>query len=311
MIKFTHRSIPEFLENYLSSYWNKYLSEFDLMHAYTSTLIAALRFMPMNFSMSTANNLLLELLCALVILRNTQECSNPDSFTCLDDVERILYKKQVEASPEFPTLTWTHFYTLDVATPAFVSVFHTALSAHCYAYVAWRIRNDPEVVATSNAAEALRSIFKGIHCQKLPPWEWFPPSTPNDVFLTTVALLKQGVNPNCISIRPKDNGLSAWGFLITELTERKKEDLQRAKYWAAVEAILQFGGSLPLWSRDSMESLIISMPEMSRSIVAQISDSRPLPEALKHMGGTATLEDFVSFHSPENCERILALLEAR
>jgi hypothetical protein len=311
MIKFTHRSIPEFLENYLSSHWNKYLSEFDLMHAYTSTLIAALRLMPMDFSISTANRLLMELLCALVVLRNTQKCGNTDSFTCLDDVEKILYEKQVEISPEFPTLTWTRFYTLDAGTPAFVSIFHTALSTHCHEYVAWRIRNDPEVVATSNAAQALHDIFNGIHSQHLPPWDLFPRSTPNDVFLTTVALLKQGVNPNCISIRPKDEGLSAWGKLITKLTQCKMEEL--AQYWAAVEAILQFGGSLPLWSRDSVESITISMPEMHRSIVVveKLDMKGSLPEALKHMGGTATLEDFVSFHAPENCERILQLLEAR
>jgi hypothetical protein len=256
----------------------------------------------------------MELLCALRVLRNTQKCGNTDSFTYLDTVERTLYEKQVEISPEFPTLTWTHFYTLDAGIPAFVSVFHTALSVHCHEYVAWRARNDPEAVATSNAAEALRNIFKGIYSQSLPPWSWLPRSTPSDVFLTTVALLKQGVNPSCISTRPKDDGLSAWGYLVTLLTREGHLDLPGAQYWAAVEAILQFGGSLPLWSRASEKSITISIPEMPRSIDVGYFDTskeHPPPETLKHIGGTATLEDFVSYHAPENCERILQILEAR
>jgi hypothetical protein len=283
------------------------------MHAYTSTLIAALRLLQIDSSMSTANMVLTELLCALRLLRNTQKCDNTDAFTYLDNVERTLYKKQVEVSPEFPTLTWTHFYTLDIGVPAFVSVFHTALSAHCHKYVAWRARNDPEAVATSNAAEALRNIFKGIDSQRMPPWKWLPRSTPSDVFLTTVALLEQGVNPSCISIRPKDDGLSAWGYLVTLLTQDSHLDLLGAQYWAAVEAMLQFGASIPLWSRASEESLTISIPEMLRCINIEynLTHKKRLPETLKHIGGTATLEGFVSCHAPENCERILQILEAR
>src|SRR5437667_7616592 len=42
IVRFTHRLIPEFLENYIPSYWKECLSQFDLFHAYTSTLIASL-----------------------------------------------------------------------------------------------------------------------------------------------------------------------------------------------------------------------------------------------------------------------------
>ena len=320
IVRFTHRSIPEFLEEYLSSHWKKFLSEFDFVNAYIRTLMATLKLFKLDSSILIANRIEAELLCTLQVVRNSQNGAKAEYFTYLDDLEALLYAKQIEGSPEFPRLTWTHFYSSPVSSPTFLSVFHTALGACYHEYAAWKTRINPEVIANGNAAEALINVLNGIRFHRLIPLDLFPcMCTPSNVFSTVLALLQQGVNPTSISIRPKDCGLSAWGYLVALLTCRK-DHIERDGYWAAVEVCLQFGTSLPTWSRNSEKSLSISLAEMSNSIDALSpgmftpgSDIELLmiPGVLRQIGGTATLVDFVSLHAPPNAERILEILEAR
>ena len=188
-------------------------------------------------------------------------------------------------------------------------------------YAAWKIRKTPEVIANGNAAEALFDVIHSIRFHTLVPYSWYScMRTLSSVSSTVSLLLERGANPCSISIRPKDHGFSAWSYLVTLLTQCPQGHSTIDRYWAAVEISLQFGASLPIWSRNSEKSLSISLAEMSYDIetLKQGWFSTPvdfkewfIPDVLKKIGGSATMVDFVSLHAPPNAERIFDILETR
>jgi hypothetical protein len=283
--------------------------------------MAALKLFQLGSSVRITYKVTTELFASLHVVRNSQNSAKAEYFAYLDDLDAVLYAKQIEGSPEFPRLTWTRFYSTPYNEPSFVSVFHSALEMGYHEYAAWKIRKTPEVIANGNAAEALFAVIHGIRFTDLIPYCWYPcMKTTSCVSSTVLVLLQGGVNPCSISIRPTDHGFSAWGYLVTLLTHCCQGDSRIDRYWAAVEVSLQFGASLPIWSRNSEKSLSISLTEMSHDIEAlnpgwfsTNSDIEEwfIPDVLRRMGGSATMVDFVSLHAPPNAERILEILETR
>jgi Cdc6-like AAA superfamily ATPase len=319
IVRFTHRSIPEFLEEYLSSHWKMFLSGFDFVHAYIQTLKAALKLFQFQGSITDAKMITTELLGSLKVVRESQNSAITEYFPYLDDLDAVVYAKQIEGSPEFPHLTWTRFYSTTYRSPTFVSVFHTALKIGYHEYAAWKIRKSPEAIANGNAAEALMTAIHGIEFVRLAPNSWYNSvRSLCDISSTASLLLQQDVDPCSISLHPEDNGISAWGYLVNTLSRCHQGDLKINGLWAVVEVYLQFSAPLPKWSRNSELSLSISLAEISRDIeVARRFDNPEdvsawfIPEALKKTGGSATILDFASLHAPPNVERIFEILETR
>lgn len=319
IVRFTHRSIPEFLERYLANRWKENILGFKPAHAYVSTFVAALQLYRLDTSLGTGYYIDTEVHCALQILRNAKGRDSA-ALTSLDNMEKALYAKQLEASPEFPKLMWAHFHTGASGEPRFLSVFFSALSFHCHGYVECRVNREPTVVANCSAAQSFLAITRGIHFYDLPPLSEFPRATPKDVLLVTRAILKGGADPNVSSLHPKDHGVTGWGHLLTMLTIEGGDHDKKDWYWAVAEAILQYGGPLPQWTRVSLSSVILSIPGAPNKIdvsdtpfysgPTKFNNSR-LPEVLEDVGATATIEDFVNHQAPENSELLLQVLATR
>jgi hypothetical protein len=323
IVRFTHRSIPEFLERYmcLSKDWSEALRDFEIVHAYSSTLIAALKLSTIDSGMETGYHIGAELLCTLQLLREAGRRDNHIAFGYLDELERALYVKQLAVSPEFPALGWTRFHSTAGRAPAFHSVFHMALKFHKYEYVAWRVRHDRSLVAKNdgNDAEAIIDIIKGIQFRDVDPNEWFPRSTPSDVFQTTHLVLNHGADPISPSRREEEEECSAWSLLLTILSKSDGDNQDpKQLYWAAMEAMLHFTSALPQWVRASESAITLSFPGLPHIIDIEGTkfysgemDIYKIPHQLRRVGGTATLEDWISYHQPENSERLLQILAAK
>jgi len=319
IVRFTHRSIPEFLERYLAKGWKENMLGFELVHAYISTFVAALKLFRLDTSLRTCYYIDTEIYCALRILHNAEDCDST-ALTCLDNMEKALYTKQLEASPAFPKLRWAHFHTTSGAEPAFLSVFFSALRFHSHRYIEWRLNREPTLVANRSDAESFIAIIKGIYFYDHLPASWFARTTPNDVLLVTLAILKRGADPNVPSLHPTYGGATGWGYLLTMLTKHDDHDV-KDWYWAVAEAILQFGGPLPQWTRVSSSSIIVSVPGTSTKIDVLDTVTQPwrggkfdeskLPKVLEDVGATATVEDFVTHQAPENSELLLQILATR
>jgi hypothetical protein len=322
IVGFTHRSIPEFLENYIytSTDWKDSLRGFDVAHAYSSTLIAALKLSPIDAQLQATYSVGTELLGVLQLVYNTGRCEDPIALRHLDVLEKALYVKQLEVSPDFAALRWRHFHSQCGSAPAFLSVFHTAIRAHKYKYVCWRIRHDPDLVSRDggNDAEALISVVKGIQYHDLSPWSYHATSTTDDVLKTSLCILNHGADPASPSARAGEKW-SALSYLLTCLSTQSGLKEREPRNWAAVEAMLQFTSALPRWLRASEDTIILSITGTPHSTDIPTSYIRTcsreledaLPFQLRSVGGTATLEDWIGHMEPENSERILQILATK
>jgi len=298
IVKFTHRSIPEFLESYMLKHWREALRGFDMVHAYTATLIAALKVSSINDNFAGRRIIDRELICALQLVRATGRTDNLLHFGHLHMLEKAIYLRW----PARPT-----------------AVFHAALSFHRYEYVTWRIHSDRSLVSKGNGndAEALILLIRGIEFHLLAPACWHTPSTPGDVLQTTLCILNDGADPLSPSPYANEN-FSTWSFLLTLISKQGGRKGYGPRYWAAVEAMLQFTSALPQWLRASEHLITLSIPAVAQifeirkdEFMDRDIDSADIPHQLKAVGGTATLEDFIKHQTPENSDRLLQILAAK
>ncbi|KAK0748990.1 hypothetical protein B0T18DRAFT_96185 [Schizothecium vesticola] len=323
IVRFTHRSIPEFLGKYLSSNWGTYLSDFDLVQAYTKTFAAALKLVKAPFP-ETHKTFSKQIHSLFDVIVTYQGQVTSTHFGYLDEFDAVLHSRQLESKPEFPEASWTKFRSAFRSRPCFESLFHTALGVNYHPYVRWKLNRDPHLVAGVGEAAALIAAFTGIYFEQRYPSQAYRKVKPDDVLSTTETLLEQGLDLTAASAFPNDRGILAWECLLVVVTSAQKEEGDYGVIplvWAAVEACLQRIDLPPVWHRRDATTLTISIPKIGR--VYDASQGCPinagglqlgnlkLPGSLQDVGGAATLEDFLCFHSPPNAEKVLQILEGR
>lgn len=84
-------------------------------------------------------------------------------------------------------------------------------------------------------------------------------------------------------------GRGAWGYFATSKNELSEEDINREKYYIAVQTFLS-----PGWNEDpnkmykffKYKKMIVVNPDNGKAVVAAIGDAGPAPYTGKHLGGS-------------------------
>ena len=84
-------------------------------------------------------------------------------------------------------------------------------------------------------------------------------------------------------------GRGAWGYFANSFEEMRQQDIDREKYYIAVQTFLSPGWSVgynDLYSFFKYRKMLIVNAENGKSMVVVIGDAGPAPWTGKHLGGS-------------------------
>ncbi|KAL0259731.1 hypothetical protein SLS55_005471 [Diplodia seriata] len=325
-LKFTHRSVPEFLRNYADLDSSRYLKNIDVADALVQTFLAVIKTVALEaYADETAgykykHDGIIDLIdtdaeCLLTILQDSHVADRKHHFTSLDKIDMALQLRQRRLWPDILEFGWrilspSSAYR-NTERPVCVSLPHVACRNFFLEYLEWiydqngipnqiRDMGDGELLACVtdiilDADESDESEFRS-NLKRAP-------ETLRFIFL-------HNISPNSDYAAGRDNHKrgSPWETL---LQFRQWTTIQ----WEIIELFLKFGAYHPLWICEDAKSdgklrIILKYGKGERAITAVgIEEPNGCPPLLHHKGGKAGLHDWVDFEKPDNAEAILRLLD--
>jgi hypothetical protein len=313
-VMFTHRSIPEFLEDHLQRDQANYLCDFDFPGALVKTLFAVVKSVEFTKYQEFISEIRVQL-CETVRHFYSLECHEMSIFKWLDALDEALRQRQMDFWPELTKVDWRSFKShqllrLDTRAELFISVPHVAAAEFFYEYLTWKFDTKPEILDKANGAELLQCIVAASNREEL-DLERFRK--------LLILLFQRGVSPDEPSNCPEDQNLPIWEVLILE---NCSETTSRG-FWTSVEQFLEFGADPPSWfyppgvyKKRSLAEITLTFG--SRNHILVENGKKPLcwqpycvPPCLREQGGKATLRDFLDHYRfpPKNADAIRTLLD--
>jgi hypothetical protein len=301
-VRFTHRSIPEFLEKYLP------MENFDVGEISIHTSIAMVK--SISFPKHPEFTSLIGAQIHGVI--RAQFLTTVQHFESLYLFDMVLCHRY----PESRNTDWiiTNIMSLpgDLRMPT-ISLLHTAAFEGYHEYLSWGIPKSPEIIIGRSGAELVHlcawCVYHNIK---------FPEKRMSRHRTTLEILLRLGVNPNCPVNNPVHKNISVWELCVLSATFNGSFK----SFWPYLETFLKHDADAPFWfhplgeANEGKESELIITFGKQRYSLEDCSDSnlrlidqigapflfqfRYLPECLKAKGGRATLRDFFEMAFPES-----------
>jgi hypothetical protein len=91
-------------------------------------------------------------------------------------------------------------------------------------------------------------------------------------------------------------GRGAWGYFVSSKADMIQKDIEREKYYIAVQTFLSEG-----WSEDvrgyydffKYRKMIVVNPENGKAVIAVIGDAGPAEWTGKHLGGSPEVMEYL------------------
>jgi hypothetical protein len=306
-VAFMHRSIPEFLEDYLTTdAVLKYTRHFDFGEALIQTFLAVAKSVEFTDLCRFHN---LTLWDELKFLVNFVRLSNrPDKsllYRELDSLDEILLRRYEEVYPDFRDFGWKNYYSTYWDHPSLLTPLSAASHEFFYEYIRWKLQRRPELIKTAQGAQIAQGIIDGCYAAR---GEITPVAYERS--LTSMrTIFKLGIKPDQLSDHVGGESLTLWERLLYRICYY----MPSAHVWGAILIMLENGADIPTWEcKKSDKKTFIELKVGKRRHVLKDRNSEgrvlgSLSRGLKDVGGTATLKDLMKTHTVVN-EDILELL---
>ncbi|KAH8759765.1 hypothetical protein BGZ57DRAFT_614955 [Hyaloscypha finlandica] len=260
-VVFTHRSIPEFLDDHLSTGSQELLAGFDALDACIQTfsaIVKTISFLP-GYEYRNRSKMRLSLLIDHV--QRSRTCSTRH-FESLDELDKALYLRQSEIWDNFSDVSWLDFSSHIGRSP--MSILHYAAGCSFHEYVAWKVGKCPRILQDLNGLEclihALTPVVDKIRIE------------PERVMKTLKTILSAGVDVNRVPGNSRFIGHKApWQILLTSRRDSSwmyMEKPRRRCYWDCVELFLEFGGDASCVDEKWLDHLLDDNPGNAQKILA-------------------------------------------
>jgi hypothetical protein len=318
-VKFTHRSIPEFLEDYLRKESEEYLKDFDAMDAIINTFLAVVKRSPFEIANQYTKLPILsyeDLHALLCVVRDSKALVKKRYFESLHNIETVLSQKQLDIRPASSDHKWSQFTASAAAAVHgrryFASVLNFAGSIYFFEYISWFATRFPEEIEGRNGVELLDVVIQS--CAE----------NGNEVNLERLEncleeCFKHGVDPNCVSNDPRLYRRTIWArHMLDAYFMKKNPDM----YWKIAEVFLKFGADpdlaiyIPAGEENDLRGQVTStFSENTYQKQDPILDAnRPSlrrgrsPKSLQTEGRWTTLQGWLFLQQPANAEQIREIL---
>jgi hypothetical protein len=271
-VVFTHRSIPEFLGDHLSTGNQELLAGFDALDACIqnfSAIVKTISFLP-EYGHSDYSKMRLYLLIDHV--RRSRKCSTRH-FESLEELDKALYLRQLEVWDSFSDVGWSAFcsyrWKKDGSCPMFSSILHCAAGCSFHEYVAWKVGKCPGILRDLSGPECLvHALVPLTHSLAYP----YIRVEPEMVVKTLKAILSAGVDVNRVPGNSRFiEDKAPWQILLSVRGDsfwELKEKPRRRCYWDCVELFLEFGGDVSCVDEKWLDQLLNDKPSNAPKILA-------------------------------------------
>lgn len=269
-VVFTHRSIPEFLGDHLSTRNQELLAGFDALDACIQTFSAIVKTISFLPGYGYSDHSKMRLYSLLDHVRRSRKCSTRH-FESLDELDKALYLRQLEIWDSFSDVGWLAFssHTWRGSCPMFSSILHCAAGCSFHEYVAWKVGKCPGILRDLSGLEclvhALTPLAYPLVYNKIRV-------EPEMVIKTLKAILSAGVDVNRVPGNSRFIEEKApWQILLKvrgNLSWTHMEKPRRGCYWDCVELFLEFGGDASCVDEKWLDQLLDDMPGNAQKILA-------------------------------------------
>ena len=306
-VAFMHRSIPEFLEDYLvTDAILKYTRHFDFGDAQIQTFLAVTKSIRFT-ELCRFHNLTLwdELKYLVNCVRLSDGTDKSLHFRELDNLDEALLSRYGESYADFRKSGWKKYYSTYWAHPSLLTPLSAASHEFFFEYIVWKVQRRPQLIKAAQGTEIAQATMDGCYSAN----DEGSPVTLERSVASLRAIFKLGVEPSHLTNHAAYESMTLWELLLQRLCCYKPS----AHIWGAIHVMLENGADPPTWEYKKHEKDICIELKVGerRHILREHStegwDRRYIPRSMKELGATATLKDFMDMHGVEN-EDILLLL---
>jgi hypothetical protein len=260
MVDFTHRSIPEYLAEFIKESGPKYLGGFDPKDALLQTLIAVLKTIPPDPEVwSGYYDPWMPLLTFQILeIRDSPVEDRTVYFDSLDDLDAVCYRRQLSRFPDYETHKWTKYFLLDghATKPCFKVILCIANLFSFHEFVAWKLRKSPLTAPASFEelwlwiSAVIPALGRSVHRYALE-------ATSLDRYITSLSQLRQlsiDFNRNFDSGTQDFYELSNIWSCLVECACMGSPGRTNEHAWAALEVLLEFNVDIPSWEYTPTQS---------------------------------------------------------
>lgn len=306
-VAFMHRSIPEFLEDYLTTDpVQKYIRHFDFGDALIQTFLAVAKSVEFT-DLCRFHNLTLwdELKFLVNFIRLSDGTDQSLYFSKLDNLDEVLLRRYGEVYPDFRSSGWKNYYSTYWDHPSLLTPLSTASHEFFYEYIVWKLQRRPQLIKATQGTQIAQAILDGCFSAngKIS-------SVALERSLTSLrTIFKLGVEPSQVTDHVAYESMTLWELLL----QRSCYYESSAHVWGAIRVMLENGADIPTWEHKKLdEYTFIELQVGERRHVLKERNTggcglRFTPRELKEVGGTATLKDLMDTHHIASQE-ILQLL---
>lgn len=267
-VVFTHRAIPEFLGDHLSTRNQELLAGFDALDASIQTFSAVVKsisFLPI-YGYNDRSKI--RLYSLLDQVRRSRKCSTRH-FESLDELDKTLYLRQLEIWDSFSDVGWLAFcsHMWSYGCPMFSSILHCAAGCSFHEYVAWKVGECPGILQGLNGLECLSHALEPLDHYRIYEIVF---GEPEMVIKTLKAILSAGVDVNRVpGNSPFIKAKAPWQTLLEVRGKwTYMEKSWRGCYWDCVALFVEFGGDASCVDEKWLGKLLNDMPGNAQKILA-------------------------------------------
>jgi len=300
-IAFMHRSIPEFLEDYLvTDAVLKYTRHFDFGDAQIQTFLAVTKSIQFT-ELCRFHNLTLweELKYMVNCIRLSDGTDKTLLFNELDSLDKALLSRYGQVYPDFRKWGWERYYSTYWDHPSLLTPLSTASHEFFLEYIVWKLQRRPELTKASQGTEIAQATLDGCYSAR---HEGSPVALERSM-ASLRAIFKLGVKPSNLTNHADYERMTLWELLLQRLSSYKPS----VHVWGAILVMLENGADPPAWEYKEVEYVkCIELRVGERRRV--LKSSQYLPRSLDKFGAIVTLKDFMVMHGVKSKEILQILL---
>jgi hypothetical protein len=165
LVVFTHRSIPEYLDDFLRRTQSNHVRNFDSIDALIQTLIAVFNTLPLD-PLWLEDTIGTNLNFLVYEIRESLTKDKTPYFKSLELLDSLCHERQLEVHPDFDEVRWKKYIPSFLGRHAsqkiFYEIIHVAISFSFYEYTSWKFLQSPDLL--DDGPWLLMSAFL--------PWLW-------------------------------------------------------------------------------------------------------------------------------------------